>query len=150
MSCGSILAGLNADQLGAATAVRNAVVAAGAGSGKTKTLAARYAWLIMEKGLKADEILTLTFTNKAANEMYGRIYGLLAAQKEDARASAAIADFYKARISTLDSFCAGIVRSAARRYGIAADFVIDNAGVRELAREAALPFVLDNRENPAL
>ncbi|MCL1817741.1 MAG: UvrD-helicase domain-containing protein [Spirochaetaceae bacterium] len=150
MSSSSILAGLNTDQLCAATAGRNAVVAAGAGSGKTKTLAARYAWLVMEKGLKPEEILTLTFTNKAANEMYDRIYGILAAEKDDARARAAITDFYKARISTLDSFCAGIVRTAARRYGIAPDFIIDNAGVRDLAREAALPFVLNNRENPAL
>ncbi|MCL1817968.1 MAG: UvrD-helicase domain-containing protein, partial [Spirochaetaceae bacterium] len=150
MNTDSILEGLNSDQLGAATTVRNAVVAAGAGSGKTKTLAARYAWLVMEKGLKPDEILTLTFTNKAANEMYSRIYSFLAARKDNARARAAIADFYKARISTLDSFCAGIVRSAARRYGIAPDFISGEAEVRELAREAALPFVLDNRENPAL
>jgi ATP-dependent helicase/nuclease subunit A len=141
---------LNDEQKRAATAGYNAVVAAGAGSGKTKTLAARYAWLVMEKMLKVDEILTLTFTNKAVNEMYVRIYHLLEDQGNNAQAREAIKNFHTARISTLDSFCAGIVRTASRRYGISPDFVIDDDGVRRLAEESALPFVLDNRENPAL
>jgi ATP-dependent helicase/nuclease subunit A len=150
MSCKDILAELNPDQRRAATACDNTVVAAGAGSGKTKALTARYAWLIMEKGLKIDQILALTFTNKAANEMYGRIYSRLAQERDDERAREALADFHKARISTLDSFCAGIVRTAARRYGIPSGFAIDEAGVRELALEAALPFVLEKRENPGM
>jgi ATP-dependent helicase/nuclease subunit A len=150
MSCSRILEELNPDQRRAATASANAVVAAGAGSGKTKALTARYAWLIMEKGLKVDQILALTFTNKAANEMYGRIYSRLTQEEEDERAREALVDFHKARISTLDSFCAGIVRTAARRYGIPSGFTIDEAGVRELALEAALPFVLENRENPGM
>ncbi|MDR1932738.1 MAG: UvrD-helicase domain-containing protein [Spirochaetales bacterium] len=150
MSCEEILGKLSGDQRLAATAEHNVVVAAGAGSGKTKTLAARYAWLVMEKGLTVDQILTLTFTNKAVNEMYSRIHGMLEAHRDQPRAGAALADFHKARISTLDSFCAGIARTAARRYGISPDFAVDDSGVRELALEAALPFVLDNRENPAL
>ncbi|MDR1179186.1 MAG: UvrD-helicase domain-containing protein, partial [Spirochaetales bacterium] len=141
---------LNDEQKRAATAECNAVVAAGAGSGKTKTLAARYAWLVMEKMLKVDEILTLTFTNKAVNEMYARIYHLLEDQGNNAQAREAIKNFHTARISTVDSFCAGVVRIASRRYGISPDFVIDDEGVRHLAEESALPFVLNNRENPAL
>jgi len=78
-----ILTGLNGDQALAAAVSHNAVVAAGAGSGKTKTLASRYAWLVMEKGLKVDEILTLTFTNKAVGEMYERIYRMLEAYKDN-------------------------------------------------------------------
>ncbi|MDR3139247.1 MAG: UvrD-helicase domain-containing protein [Treponema sp.] len=141
---------LDPDQRAAVKAVRNVVVTAGAGSGKTSVLAARYAWLVMERMFKVDRILTLTFTNKAVTEMYSRIYEVLAAQEDNPQAAAAIRDFHKARITTLDSFCAGIVRDAAPRFGIAPDFVIDNGRIRELALERALPFVLDHRENPAL
>lgn len=55
----------------------NAVIAAGAGSGKTQVLATRFAWLVISKDVKASEILTLTFTDKAASEMYQRIYATL-------------------------------------------------------------------------
>ena len=55
----------------------NAVIAAGAGSGKTQVLATRFAWLVISKDVKASDILTLTFTDKAASEMYQRIYATL-------------------------------------------------------------------------
>ncbi|MDR2103048.1 MAG: UvrD-helicase domain-containing protein [Treponema sp.] len=141
---------LDRDQQAAVKAVRNVVVTAGAGSGKTSVLAARYAWLVMERMFKVERILTLTFTNKAVTEMYGRIHEVLAGRTDNPQAAAAIRDFHKARITTLDSFCAGIVRDAAPRFGIAPDFSIDNGRIRELALEKAVPFVLDNRENPAL
>ncbi|MDR2095633.1 MAG: UvrD-helicase domain-containing protein [Treponema sp.] len=150
MSYEAILNKLDDEQKIAATHGGNTVVSAGAGSGKTKVLAARYAWLVMEKNYKVDEILTLTFTNKAVSEMYSRIYHLLAEEKDNPNAQRAIEDFHKANISTLDSFCARIARTASRYYGISTDFVIDDKGVRELALEAALPFVLEHRNNPAL
>jgi ATP-dependent helicase/nuclease subunit A len=150
VSIEKILAELDGDQIAAATAEVNAVVAAGAGAGKTKVLASRYAWLVMERGLRVEEILTLTFTNKAVNEMYSRIYGILAGQRDNERARRAVQDFHKANISTIDSFCTGIARTAARRYGVAGDFTNDNDRIRELALDAALPFVLDHRQNPAL
>ena len=64
-------------QMNALKVQGNAVIAAGAGSGKTQVLATRFAWLIMTGQAKVDEILTLTFTNKAASEMYQRIYQTL-------------------------------------------------------------------------
>ncbi|MDR1374808.1 MAG: UvrD-helicase domain-containing protein [Treponema sp.] len=149
MSGEAILAGLDPQQRRAAAAAFNAVVAAGAGSGKTKVLASRYVWLIMEKGYKVDQILALTFTNKAVAEMYSRIYGLLICQDNE-RAREAVADFYKAKISTLDSFCAMAARTAARYYGISPDFKCDDAAVWDLALEAGLPFVLNHRDNPSL
>ncbi|MDR2021483.1 MAG: UvrD-helicase domain-containing protein, partial [Treponema sp.] len=149
MSGEAALAGLDPRQRKAAAAEFNAVVAAGAGSGKTRVLASRYAWLIMEKGYKVDQILALTFTNKAVTEMYSRIYELLVSQDNE-RARTAVADFYKARISTLDSFCAAVARTAARNYGIRPDFKCDDAAVRDLAMEASLPFVLNHRDNPSL
>jgi ATP-dependent helicase/nuclease subunit A len=146
----NILLELDGEQREAATAKTNVVVAAGAGSGKTKVLAARYAWLVMERKFRVGEILTLTFTNKAVNTMYSRIYGLLAEHRDSPEACRGVRDFHTARISTLDSFCARIARTAARRYGITPDFLINDSGIRTLARQAALPFVLNHRDNPAL
>ncbi len=149
MSVEDLLSGLDDEQIKAVTLETNGVVAAGAGSGKTKVLASRYAWLVMEKKLKPEEILTLTFTNKAVSEMYSRIYRYLLEQ-DDAEAAGALKNFHKARISTLDSFSANVARAAAARYGISPDFSSDDTALRDLAREAALRFVLDHRETPAI
>ncbi|MDR2741321.1 MAG: UvrD-helicase domain-containing protein [Treponema sp.] len=150
MSAENLLTGLDPEQQKAATAEYNTVVTAGAGSGKTKVLASRYAWLVMEKGCKVDEILTLTFTNKAVNEMYSRIYAFLADRRDNERARKGIEEFHKARILTMDAFSAAVARTASSRYGISPDFTSDNQGVRELAMDTALPFVLAHRDNPAL
>jgi len=157
MAVQEFLAGLDEAQRKAVSLDANAVVSAGAGSGKTRVLASRYIWLVTEKELKPEEILTLTFTNKAVSEMYSRIYQYLLEQASQAgadtnnnRAAYALANFHKARISTLDSFSAHIARTAASRYGISGDFGNDETALRESAREAALRFVLDNREAPAI
>src|SRR5262245_31386339 len=68
---------LNEQQLAAVTAVPGpALVIAGAGSGKTRTLTYRVAYLL-EQGIPPDRILLLTFTNKAAGEMMLRVTELL-------------------------------------------------------------------------
>ena len=68
---------LNAQQLAAVTAAPGpALVLAGAGAGKTRTLTYRVAWLI-EQGIPAERILLLTFTNKSAREMMQRVGDLL-------------------------------------------------------------------------
>jgi ATP-dependent helicase/nuclease subunit A len=147
---------LNKEQRAAAFCNENAVVAAGAGSGKTKVLANRFAWLLTKKGYKIDEILTLTFTKKAAVEMYNRIHSLLAeiTQNESGvtgkRAREALDDFIHARIQTLDSYSASIVKQCASRYGIRADFKIDDSRCNAIAFEEALPFLITNRNHPAI
>lgn len=73
-----------------------AIVLAGAGSGKTKVLTTRVAWLIKERGLRPEEILLVTFTNKAADEMNRRVMEMTN---------------YKLKFSgTFHSLCAKILR----------------------------------------
>ncbi|MFN7094759.1 MAG: UvrD-helicase domain-containing protein, partial [Burkholderiales bacterium] len=75
-----ILSDLNSEQLRAVThADTSMLVLAGAGSGKTKVLTTRIAWLIMKNYAITHEILAVTFTNKAAKEMLHRVSGLLQA-----------------------------------------------------------------------
>ena len=71
------LASLNPEQLYAVTSTEGFIrVIAGAGSGKTRALAHRFAFLVNEMGILPGNILCVTFTNKAANEMRQRIHNL--------------------------------------------------------------------------
>lgn len=88
-----------------------AVVFAGAGSGKTKIITTRIAWLIGDEGVSPWEILALTFTNKAAGEMRERVLSL-----------SPVAD--KALISTFHSACARWLREFAPELGFTSDFTI--------------------------
>ena len=71
------LRGLNDKQLQAVKATEGRVrIIAGAGSGKTRVLAHRYAYLVDKLGIDPGNILCLTFTNKAAKEMRDRLWAL--------------------------------------------------------------------------
>jgi DNA helicase-2/ATP-dependent DNA helicase PcrA len=111
-----LLAGLNEQQLEAVTYGDGPLlILAGAGSGKTRVLTHRVAWLIRERGARPDEILAITFTNKAAGEMKARIETLVG---------------HVARtmwISTFHSMCARLLRREAERLGYRANYTIHDA-----------------------
>ncbi len=78
MATAAYLNGLNERQCSAVTApMGNTLVLAGAGSGKTRVLVSRIAWLVEEQHISPHAILAVTFTNKAAGEMRTRLGGLL-------------------------------------------------------------------------
>ena len=148
---------LNEHQKQAVKTDENAVVAAGAGSGKTKVLASRYVYLITEKNYQVEHILALTFTEKAAAEMHWRIYRELQkmyAETDDAtqrtRAGVALDAFFKAQIMTIDAFCHKIAVTACRRFGISPDFTIDLAESKRLAYNLSLDFFLEHRADTNL
>lgn len=128
----------------------NCVVSAGAGSGKTTVLAYRFIRLVLEQKAHVDEILTLTFTRKAAAEMHERIHRQLLSYASDPSIALELGRFPHASISTLDSFCKRIVVSDAVHYGIAPDFTLDDEANRTLAQECALAMVENLKDHPGL
>ncbi len=99
MDAEAILDGLNPEQRHAAEAVRGPVcILAGAGSGKTTTITRRIAWQVASGAVRSHEILAVTFTDKAATEMRGRLERL-GVEGVEARTfhSAALAQLRRAR-----------------------------------------------------
>jgi DNA helicase-2/ATP-dependent DNA helicase PcrA len=72
-----LLSGLNPEQLAAVTAPASALILAGAGSGKTRVLTTRIAWLIQQQTVSPMGLMAVTFTNKAAREMLTRLTAML-------------------------------------------------------------------------
>jgi ATP-dependent exoDNAse (exonuclease V) beta subunit len=140
----------DSEQIAAINCNTNCVVTAGAGSGKTMVLSYRFIRLIVEKRCHVDEILTLTFTRLAAAEMYTRIQKELHNLTDDEDIEEELKLFTKATITTIDAFCHRIVASDPTRYGLPADFVLDEEESRVMAKECALALFREEPNHPGL
>ncbi len=113
MTANVFLKGMNPKQAEAVQATEGPLlIMAGAGSGKTRVLTHRIAYLIEEKEVNPWNILAITFTNKAAREMKERVSGLLGAGGEDVW------------ISTFHSMCVRILRRDVDHIGYSRNFTI--------------------------
>ena len=126
---------------------KNCIVAAGAGSGKTTVLSFRFIRMVAQ-GISPERILTITFTKKATAEMKSRIYMLLQKAHEAGLVSDTdISKFAEVTISTVDSFCAEIVRSSAVHQGVPADFRIQDDSELETMSNAIVHELLNKHHN---
>lgn len=133
----SILTQLNPAQQEAVTFGEGPLlILAGAGSGKTRALTYRAAYLIQEKKIPSDNILLLTFTNKAADEMKGRIEKLLGRSRN-------VLPF----AGTFHSFCARLLRKEGKALGIPVNYSIyDESDQLETIKLAMIKIDLSTKE----
>ena len=120
---------LNAEQLEAVTTTEGFVrVIAGAGSGKTRALTHRFAFLVNELGILPQNILCVTFTNKAANEMRQRIHNL-------------IGDQDTGYINTFHGFCVSVLQEDSYAVQYPKSFLVaDNSDI-----DAMLSIIYEER-----
>ena len=130
-----VLEGLNDKQYEAVVNTDGpCLVIAGAGSGKTKVLTHKIAYLIGEKGVKPWNILAITFTNKAANEMKERIANIVG---DDAK------DIW---MGTFHSICVRILRKFIDRIGFDSSFIIfDTSDQKTLVKGCLKDLAIDDK-----
>lgn len=127
-----ILEGLNEKQIEAVTTTEGYVrVIAGAGSGKTRALASRFAYLVNDLGIMPGHILCVTFTNKSAREMAMRIHRLTG-------------DNDTGYINTFHGFCVSVLQEDSFAVSYPKNFlVIDNSDIDEM-----LPIIMRKWASP--
>ena len=119
------------------------LVVAGAGSGKTKTMADRVVWLVANKLVAPEQILGVTFTRKAAGELASRIRGRLRLLERKLGEDAADAQL-EAAVSTYHSYANGIVNDYGLRIGVERDSVmLGGAQSWQLANEVVEAYTGD-------
>ncbi len=133
-----LLDGLNPAQEEAVTHLGSPLlVLAGAGSGKTRVLTRRIAWLIQEQGVSPFAILAITFTNKAADEMKARVGTLVGSVAQ------------KMWVSTFHSACVRILRRDADAIGFPSSFTIyDQADAVRLTGYVLRDLNIDTKKMP--
>jgi len=135
-----LLSGLNPEQRDAVLKTEGPLlILAGAGSGKTRVIAHRIAYLVSERLSEPDRILAVTFTNKAAAEMRSRVEALLST------------DCRSMWISTFHALCARLLRREAPHIGLSRDFVIyDSSDQLTLMKHVLRAAGLDGTLQPRL
>jgi len=134
-----ILAGLNTSQREAVQYIKGPLlILAGPGSGKTRVITHRIAYLVKTTGVSPRSILAVTFTNKAAREMQGRLHKLLGSLAEQVSAG------------TFHAICARILRQDGKSLGLDTNFVIyDEEDQQSLVKQCLVDLDLDPRQyNP--
>jgi DNA helicase-2/ATP-dependent DNA helicase PcrA len=133
-----LLTGLNPVQVEAVTHEGGPLlIIAGAGSGKTRVLTHRVAWLVTERHISPFEMLAITFTNKAADEMRNRVGALIGPVAE------------RMWVSTFHSACVRILRRDASRLGYKSSFTIyDQADAVRLVGYVLRDLNIDSKKFP--
>jgi len=134
----SLLSGLNPEQRAAVVHEGGPLlIVAGAGSGKTRVLTHRIAYLLAARGVAPQEILAITFTNKAAGEMAARVAALVGPQARSMW------------VMTFHSACVRILRREAKRFGYPSSFSIyDQGDSQRLMALACRELDLDAKQFP--
>jgi len=142
-SVDSLLADLNPEQRRAVECTEGPLlILAGAGSGKTKTLTHRIAFILDSQKATPYNILAVTFTNKAAGEMRERVGRLLG---QDGRNRG-----FMPYMGTFHSICVRLLRQDGEHIGIARNFVIWDEGDRQAAiKQASRQASIDEKAFPA-
>jgi len=113
------------------------LILAGAGSGKTRVITYRIAYLIGDGHAEPDEVLAVTFTNKASQEMRERVEALIGAASS------------RVWLSTFHSLCARLLRREAPRIGLSRDFVIyDSSDQVAVVKQAQRELGIDDKLVP--
>ena len=132
-----LLNGLNKEQQEAVTTTEGYVrVIAGAGSGKTRALTTRFAYLVDELDISPNRILSVTFTNKAANEMKSRISGM-------------VGDVATPYIMTFHGFCNRFLHSEIEAIDISSNFkIMDTDDQTDILKVVYNELGLTNKDFP--
>lgn len=134
--------GLNSEQEKAVVTTNGPLlILAGAGSGKTKTLTHRIAYILEQNLANPYEILAVTFTNKAAGEMRERVAQLLNKPAVDRS--------FMPFMGTFHSICVRILRQSGEYGGVASNFVIyDESDRQSLIKQIYKQQMIDDKKNP--
>ncbi len=132
----SLLQSLNKEQKEAVKNIEGAMlVIAGAGSGKTRVLTNRIAYMIKEMGIGPENILAITFTNKAANEMKERVATLVGKRAKEIW------------ISTFHSTCVRILREEIHNLGYSSNFTIyDDDDKKRIVKDCMLTLNINEQK----
>lgn len=141
MTSEQLLSELSEEQRAAVTSLgRPLMIVAGAGTGKTRVLTSRIVWLVLTGQARPEEILALTFTDKAAQEMSERLDLMLPQGQRGVE------------VGTFHALCDRLLRRHALEIGLDADFsVLSSAQARLLLRESLFSLPLDRyrpRQDP--